>query len=116
MKTFNDDTETILGEELIAELEIRKMLASEMNDYEVDSESPVDEREYEDFVTDVENAVKVNYYYGSKLGWNQHYDKINDILLQFSGMKNVSLGPEAFAHALAAWQKSQGFSEADSDG
>jgi hypothetical protein len=72
--------------------------------------------ELEDLVTDVSNAVRLNYYYGSNLGWNQHYDKINSLLLPFAGMKNVSLGPEAFAHALAGWQKSQGFSETDSDG
>ena len=50
------------------------------------------------------------------MGWNQYYDQINTLLLPFSGMQNVSLGPEAFAQAVAEWQKRQGFSEKDSDG
>lgn len=70
----------------------------------------------EEFVTDLSNATRLNYYYGTKLGWNQYYNAINRLLLPFSGLKDVSLGAEAFALALAEWQRKQGFSEAESDG
>ena len=61
-------------------------------------------------------AVQLNRYYATKLGWDQHQEKINDLLLPFSGMQNVSLGEEAFARALAEWQLRQGFPEAQADG
>jgi len=44
----------------------------------------------------------------SKLGWDQYYDQINDLPLPFSGLKNISLGEEAFAQAVADWQQQQG--------
>ena len=70
----------------------------------------------ENFLPDISKAVRLNRFYGNKLGWNRFYDQINDMLLPFSGLQNVSLSEEAFAKAVAAWQKQHGFSEKDSDG
>ena len=107
------ELETEVDNEFVLEAEYRKTLhdsqAVEKNEWEIQDE-------FEDFIKDLGKATQLNYYYGAKLGWNQYYDQINELLLPFSGMKNVSLGPEAFAHALAEWQKSQGFSDTDSDG
>lgn len=72
--------------------------------------------EEEDFVTDVSRAIRLNRQYAVSLGWQQYHDKLNDIVLPFSGMQNVSLGEEAFARAVAGWQRQQGISERDSDG
>jgi hypothetical protein len=73
----------------------------------------IDSRE---FVKDWSTAMRLNRRYRESLGWNQFYAQINDLLLPFSGQQNVSLGEEAFAQALAAWQQQQGFSNKDSDG
>lgn len=62
------------------------------------------------------NAVNRNRYYAEKLGWNKFHNKINDLILPYSGLSNVSLDEEAFAEAIAAWQRSLGFSTKDSDG
>src|SRR5688572_5805655 len=116
MRTSLDATQDLLLEyDVISDIELRKMSA---HDPEVLQEEEFDnfEWEFESLVKDWSNAVKLNYYYGSQLGWNAQYDQINELLLPFSGMKNVSLGPEAFAQAVAEWQKSKGFSEKDSDG
>lgn len=67
-------------------------------------------------VTDMSQAIRANRRYGISLGWNVHHDRINDLLLPFSGQQNVSLSEDAFANALAQWQRSQGFSPGDSDG
>ena len=61
-------------------------------------------------------AVQSNRFYGEKLGWNKHIYRINDFLLPFSGLSNVSLGEEAFAAAVAKWQAKNGFSRRDADG
>ncbi len=61
-------------------------------------------------------AIRLNRHYAAKLGWNKFYIEINDLLLPFSGLDNVSLGEEAFAEAVAKWQKSRGFSSKDLDG
>jgi hypothetical protein len=45
--------------------------------------------------------------YGERLGWYQYIHQINDLLLPYSGLSNVSLGEEAFAAALKEWQKKQ---------
>jgi len=114
MRTSYDSTETTSFEyDVLSDIELRKMSAHDPVLYQEYEDLEVD---FEDLVTDLSNAVKVNYYYGDKLGWNQYYDQINELLLPYSGMKNVSLRPEAFAQAVAEWQKAQGFSEADSDG
>ncbi len=52
--------------------------------------------------------VKANRYYGQQLGWENYVDQINDLLLPYSGQSNVSLGEEAFADALAIWQRIHG--------
>src|SRR5687768_16437364 len=116
MRTSLDATQDLLLEyDVISDIELRKMSA---HDPEVLQEEEFDnfEWEFESLVKDWSNAVKLNYYYGSQLGWNAQYDAINELLLPFSGMQNVSLGPEAFALALAEWQKKQGLSDTESDG
>lgn len=109
------DIDTEFDNAFVLEAEYRKTLEDaalqQQDEWEIEVQN-----EFEDFIKDLSKAVQLNYYYGTKLGWNQFYDQINDLLLPFSGMKNVSLGPEAFAQAVAEWQKSQGFSETDSDG
>lgn len=72
--------------------------------------------ELEDFVANISKAVTANRKFSSQLGWNSHYQEINDILLPFSGMVGVSLGEEDFVHALALWQRQQGFADKDADG
>jgi hypothetical protein len=74
------------------------------------------EIETTDFVKDWSKAIRLNRHYSEALGWKQFHDEINDLLLPFSGQQNVTLGEEAFAGALMAWQQRQGFSSADSDG
>lgn len=63
-----------------------------------------------------ENAIQLNRKYGVTLGWATLYDKINDILLPYSGLESVSLSESAFSEALAKWQKAQGFNSSDCDG
>ena len=72
--------------------------------------------ELDDLTKDWSNAIRQNQYYANKLGWNQFHEDINNLLLPFSGQQNVSLGEEAFAQAVAAWQQQQGFSATESDG
>ncbi len=67
-------------------------------------------------VKDLVKAVRSNRRYGISLGWNVHHDKINELLLPFSGLQNVSLSEETFVHALSNWQISKGFSADESDG
>lgn len=108
----------------------------EMHDYEMDEKEPesewelesTQEPEYEgdsdfaptyeaeEFVRDWSEAVKANRSYGEKLGWNKYTDKINDMLLPYSGMSNVSLGEEAFAEAVFHWQGKNGFTGNNVDG
>ena len=61
-------------------------------------------------------AIEQNRYYASKVPWSQHQYAINDLLLKATGKSNVSLGEEAFAEAVAAWQLQNGFSQKDADG
>ena len=63
-----------------------------------------------------EKAIRLNNYYSQSLGWNQHHEKINDLLLPFSGQQNVSLNEEDFAYSVSGWQRQQGFSIKDADG
>jgi hypothetical protein len=109
------DIDTELDDEFILEAEHHKMADSVRSSTEQLYESESQD-ELEEFIKDLSKAVQLNYYYGAKLGWNQYYAQINELLLPHSGMKNVTLGPEAFAQAVAEWQKAQGFSETDSDG
>ncbi len=85
-------------------------LSPEMDSYEESF------AEMEELLNDLPNAVAKNRYYADKLGWNQYQYKINDLLLPYSGQQNVSLGEEAFAQAVAAWQQQQGFASKDCDG
>jgi phosphatidylserine/phosphatidylglycerophosphate/cardiolipin synthase-like enzyme len=72
--------------------------------------------EHETVTADWSRAVRLNRYYAASLGWDRFYDQINNLLLPLSGQENVSLGEEAFAQALAAWQQQQGFGANDVDG
>jgi hypothetical protein len=72
--------------------------------------------EVNSLVTDWSTAIKLNRYYSENLGWKNYYEKINKLLLPFSGYNNVSLSEEAFAQAVANWQASKGLSAKDADG
>ena len=85
----------------------------ENESYEWEDETLLD---MEDYVTNLANAVRLNDSYAGKLGWRQHYNDINTLLLPYSGQVGISLNEEEFAYALAAWQKAQGMSDKDSDG
>lgn len=61
-------------------------------------------------------AIELNRHYMTKLNWVQHIYAINELLLKATGQANLSLGEEAFAEAVAAWQLQNGFSQKDSDG
>ncbi|MCB0586315.1 MAG: penicillin-insensitive murein endopeptidase [Phaeodactylibacter sp.] len=61
-------------------------------------------------------AIAQNRHWGALLGWDNYIYQINDLLLPYSGQKNVSLGEEAFAEAVARWQAQNGFSGDDVDG
>jgi hypothetical protein len=65
---------------------------------------------------DWSHAVRLNNRYASQLGWNNYIVQINQLLLPFSGAQDVSLEEDAFAKAVAGWQKNRGFSDSDSDG
>jgi len=67
-------------------------------------------------VPDWTRAITLNRSYGSSLGWNQYYSQINDLLLPISGLQNVSLGEDAFAQAVAAWQANNGLTGKNADG
>ncbi len=92
------DTEELANDELKYN-EFEGEDVSEQNDlfYEMD-----------DLVNDLSNSIRQNSYYANKLGWIQYYDQINNLLLPFSGLQNVSLGEEAFSEAVASWQRQQG--------
>ncbi|MCI0393241.1 MAG: peptidoglycan-binding protein [Acidobacteria bacterium] len=53
---------------------------------------------------EMERAVKANRYYAKKLGWQNHYDRINPFL----GFTDYSPDERTFAEAVAQWQRSQG--------
>jgi peptidoglycan hydrolase-like protein with peptidoglycan-binding domain len=72
--------------------------------------------ETEESVRDWSEAVRKNQYYGERLGWNSYMDRINDMLLPYSGMSNVSLGEAALAEAVFQWQSKNGFTGNNVDG
>ncbi|GAB3510805.1 hypothetical protein GCM10027341_49650 [Spirosoma knui] len=55
--------------------------------------------------------VLQNRTYANTLGWGTYLNQINDFLLPYSGLSNVSLGEKAFAEALAVWQRSKGLQD-----
>ncbi|MDQ6477265.1 hypothetical protein [Dyadobacter sp. LHD-138] len=71
---------------------------------------------FDNQLRDWTKAITLNHRYASALGWGQYFEQINDLLLPFSGAENVSLGDEAFAEAVTAWQTRQGFSGGSADG
>ncbi|HEY5747698.1 MAG TPA: hypothetical protein VIU12_16600 [Chryseolinea sp.] len=62
------------------------------------------------------DAARSNRYYGDKLGWSKYTYQINDFLLPYVGLQNVSLSEEKFAEAVYNWQKQKGFAAKDCDG
>ena len=56
-------------------------------------------------------AIRQNKTLAQELGWDKYMDKINDLLLPYSGQSNVSLGEEDFVYALMAWQRSKGLKD-----
>jgi hypothetical protein len=50
------------------------------------------------------------------LGWDQHVIEINDLLLKVTGQSGISLGEEAFAEAVAQFQRQQGLTGKNADG
>jgi peptidoglycan hydrolase-like protein with peptidoglycan-binding domain len=98
---------------------------TEDTEFSEEEQSPENAEEpgYESFlyemdqqVKDWSGAIRANRKYSVSLGWEKWHDQVNDLLLPFSGQQNMSLGEEAFAEAVAAWQRSQGFSANESDG
>lgn len=84
-----------------------------------DNESDSQDEQYheeENLVRDWSEVVKANRRYGERLGWNQYIHTINDMLLPYAGMSNVSLGEEAFAEAVFLWQSKNGFTGNNVDG
>lgn len=98
---------------------------SELQQYEYDDENFRDEagsedihdheeEEYdyeagiEELVSQWTRAAELNRRYAQQLGWGQMMNQVNDFLLPYSGMQNVSLGEEELARAAAAWQQSLG--------
>lgn len=61
-------------------------------------------------------AVERNRYWMNQLGWGKYIYQINDFLLPWVGMSQVSMSEALFAEAVAAWQKANGFSASESDG
>ncbi|WP_276370829.1 peptidoglycan recognition family protein [Chryseolinea sp. H1M3-3] len=81
-----------------------------------DEADAVSSYETEELVRDWSEAVRQNRHYGEKLGWHKYAERINDMLLPYSGMSNVSLGEEAFAEAVFQWQSKNGFTGNNVDG
>lgn len=128
---FSDETEDHECHECSQRRQAAEMRDSEMHDHESDyafqsenefqqqdessdewEDESIDEAESRDW----SDAVKANRKYGDSLKWNQYHDKINDLLLPYSGMSNVSLGEEAFASAVFNWQLKNGFTGNNVDG
>jgi hypothetical protein len=72
--------------------------------------------EMEENITAWKHASILNRHYAKELEWDQYYDKINSLLIPFAGVGGVSLGEEAFARALSAWQLSRGIQQKNADG
>jgi hypothetical protein len=79
------------------------------------SPSPVTPSEPK-FMSTWSKAIEWNRKYGKELGWNKHIYEINEFLLKIVGKSNVSLGEEAFAEAVAEWQRKSGFTGKNVDG
>ena len=61
-------------------------------------------------------AIQLNRKYSAELGWDQHVMEINDLLLKVTGQSGISLGEEAFAEAVALFQRQQGLTGKNADG
>jgi phosphatidylserine/phosphatidylglycerophosphate/cardiolipin synthase-like enzyme len=101
--------------------EFEQMEEETMNEFEL-MENPAYENYadeanlYEMEIPDLQKAIRLNRYYSSQLGWDKYMDRVNDFLLPYSGLSNVSLGEEAFARAAYAFQIGNGFTGEHADG
>jgi hypothetical protein len=105
------DQETMYEEPLYEDspqTEIIDEFSYEDENYPNSSYEDSDGMAMETLVSDWTKAINQNRYYQNKLGWSQYYNEINDLLLPLSGQQNVSLGEEAFAQAVLAWQQQNG--------
>ena len=66
--------------------------------------------------SEIAKAVRLNRKYAKETSWINYYSQINDLLLKTIGRENLSLGEEAFAEAVAVWQKKNGFTGKQADG
>ena len=92
-----------------------------MNEFELmenpEGENPADSvMLHESEIPDLPKAVHLNRYYAAQLGWDKYMDRVNDLLLPYSGLSNVSLGEEAFARAVYSFQINNGFTGEHADG
>ncbi|MBD0295688.1 MAG: N-acetylmuramoyl-L-alanine amidase, partial [Flavisolibacter sp.] len=116
-KEYAEELKEVEWEDIASESHSSEPALEEAEDFYSDELEAQDlYNESDDFTTDWSKAVQLNRNYGEQLGWNRYYDMINDFLLPYSGQKNVSLGEEAFAQAVAIWQQKQGFPAKDCDG
>ncbi|HTQ29022.1 MAG TPA: N-acetylmuramoyl-L-alanine amidase, partial [Puia sp.] len=67
-------------------------------------------------IKDLSRATRLNRYYATQLGWLNHQDQINDLLLPYSGLSNVSLGEDDFARAVYSFQLKNGLIGDQADG
>lgn len=67
-------------------------------------------------VSSFARAVRLNAKYARRLGWERYYDEINQLLLPYLGLQNMSLSPEAFAEGIQLYQRDKGFRGKDADG
>lgn len=121
-KEFNEETNDQECFECQQEMDDHETLYQEPEydlEIEADNKYGSEEEQYheeENLVRDWSEAVKANRHYGERLGWNQYINTINDLLLPYAGMSNVSLGEEAFAEAAFRWQSKNGFTGNNVDG
>jgi phosphatidylserine/phosphatidylglycerophosphate/cardiolipin synthase-like enzyme len=100
--------------------EFEQMEEESMNEFELMEnpayENSANETLYETEIPDLQKAIRLNRFYSSQLGWDKYMDRVNDLLLPYSGLSNVSLGEEAFARAAYAFQMGNGFTGEHADG
>ena len=118
-RTWSSKNNPVVNPELDESMEEREENDDE-NEYSTleTSERDMDyEWETEEFLTpDWSRAIRLNRYYAEKIGWDQYYEQINNLLLAATGQEGVSLGEEAFAQAVSVWQNKNGLTGKNADG
>jgi hypothetical protein len=59
-------------------------------------------------ISPINKKIIANRRLAISLGWDKYIYEINNLLLPYSGLSNVSLSEDAFAEALAKWQREKG--------